>query len=537
MSQPSEQRAKPWLVAMAIPLLLLAVLLLQNAWVVDDAYISFRAAENLVTGHGLTWNPSERVQVFTNPLWTLLVAGGRALTGELFFTSIGLSLLCGLGAIGATIWTATHGLREQSWKPWLLLAGLAASKAVLDFAGSGLESPLSYLLLALFFGPLLARERSDELTPTELTTSFLLAALAFVNRQDTLLRYAPAFLLLLLRQRTLSWPRRLQVVTLATLPASLWMAFSLVYYGYPFPNTAYAKLLTVGLPWSWRISRGGAYLVDSLRWDMAGWLVLVIVVWWGLRYRHAARRTAVAGALLYAVWAVTSGASATHMGGRFFALPLFVALLVFIHARLGKQLVRTIVAIFLLFALLSPRSALRFGTPAYNPRTQPESRIDTKHSAFERGSALLNWRPGKTMPGDEWYRFGLGLRQRGPLVHLGGAFGGQAVGYAAYAAGPQVHVVDYLGLGDPFLARLPARLPPTMEGWKSGHYPRPIPDGYLESVETGENLVRDPSLRLYYEHIRTITRGPLWSVDRLEVVIGMNLGRWDGLLESAGEPP
>ncbi len=519
------------LLHLALPLGLMACLLLQNAWVVDDAYISFRAAENLVTGHGLTWNVTERVQVFTNPLWTLLAAMARAVTGEFFFTSIGLSLLGTLGALGVVVWTSTRGLVEQPWKPWLLLATLAGSKAVLDYAGSGLESPLSYLLAAAFFGPLLARERTDDLQPGTLAGFLLLASLAFVNRQDTLLLYLPALAWLVARQRSIPWPRRLLVVLITTLPASLWQLFALLYYGFPFPNTAYAKLLTVGLPWSWRLERGGAYLLDSLRWDLAGWLVVVIVLAWGLRHRGAARRAALVGMLAYAGWAVASGASATHMGGRFFALPLFLALVVFLHGAPRRATAGIVLGGFALLALLSPRSALRFGTGAYDPGDQPESCIDTKHSALERGSALLSWRPGKAMPDDEWFHYGSQLRQRGVQVHLGGAHQGQAVGYTAFAAGPEVHVVDYLGLGDPLLARLPAKLPASPEGWKSGHFARPIPEGYLASLEADDSRIADPEVAAYYDAIRTITRDPLWGWGRLEVIAAMNAGRYDHLLE------
>ena len=45
------------------------------AWVCDDAFISFRYAANLVGGQGLVWNPGERVEGYTNFLWTFVLAG------------------------------------------------------------------------------------------------------------------------------------------------------------------------------------------------------------------------------------------------------------------------------------------------------------------------------------------------------------------------------------------------------------------------------------------------------------------------------
>src|SRR5574338_175448 len=37
----------------------------------DDAMVSMRYAKNFADGHGLVWNPGERVEGYTNPLWTL----------------------------------------------------------------------------------------------------------------------------------------------------------------------------------------------------------------------------------------------------------------------------------------------------------------------------------------------------------------------------------------------------------------------------------------------------------------------------------
>src|SRR5215208_1233784 len=43
-------------------------------FVIDDAFISFRYAANLAHGHGLVFNPGERVEGYTDFLWTVLIA-------------------------------------------------------------------------------------------------------------------------------------------------------------------------------------------------------------------------------------------------------------------------------------------------------------------------------------------------------------------------------------------------------------------------------------------------------------------------------
>ena len=59
---------------------------IQNAWVSDDAYITFRSVANIVHGHGPTWNTSERVLVWTHPLWLGIMSALYFLTRDVFYT-------------------------------------------------------------------------------------------------------------------------------------------------------------------------------------------------------------------------------------------------------------------------------------------------------------------------------------------------------------------------------------------------------------------------------------------------------------------
>src|SRR5262245_58345840 len=51
----------------------------RQAWTTDDAYISFRYAANLNDGLGLVYNAGERVEGYSNFLWTLWCAVGLEL--------------------------------------------------------------------------------------------------------------------------------------------------------------------------------------------------------------------------------------------------------------------------------------------------------------------------------------------------------------------------------------------------------------------------------------------------------------------------
>ena len=45
-----------------------------NAFITDEAFITFLTVDNFVRGFGLRWNVAERVQVFTEPLHTLMMS-------------------------------------------------------------------------------------------------------------------------------------------------------------------------------------------------------------------------------------------------------------------------------------------------------------------------------------------------------------------------------------------------------------------------------------------------------------------------------
>ena len=68
----ARERISPLLLALPIAVMVFAQ---QPLWdhVSDDAYISFRYVARWVAGQGLTFNPGERIEGFSNPLWIFLL--------------------------------------------------------------------------------------------------------------------------------------------------------------------------------------------------------------------------------------------------------------------------------------------------------------------------------------------------------------------------------------------------------------------------------------------------------------------------------
>jgi arabinofuranosyltransferase len=102
-----------------------------------------------------------------------------------------------------------------------------------------------------------------------------------------------------------------------------------------------------------------------------------------------------------------------------------------------------------------------------------------------------------------------------------------SIGYLGYFAGPGVHIVDQYALAEPLLARLPI---PDPKDWRIGHFIRRVPEGYVETLESGANCLADPGLAQYVDKLMLITRGEIFDPLRLKTIWEMNLGKYDTLL-------
>ena len=72
---------------------------LLRGFYVDDAYISLRYLRQWGAGNGLVFNPGERVEGFSNPLWLAVLAPFERFGADPVLASKGVGFLCGLLAI------------------------------------------------------------------------------------------------------------------------------------------------------------------------------------------------------------------------------------------------------------------------------------------------------------------------------------------------------------------------------------------------------------------------------------------------------
>jgi arabinofuranosyltransferase len=166
--------------------LIFFVIILRRAWLGDDSYITFRTVDNFINGYRLTWNAAERVQAYTHPLWMFLISFFYFFTREMYFTVIFISLALSTAAVLLLVLQLSKSITASI----LGVLILTVSNAFVDYATSGLENPLTHLLLAVF----LIIYFNKEITPKTLFFLSITASLAALNRLDSILIFAPALL-------------------------------------------------------------------------------------------------------------------------------------------------------------------------------------------------------------------------------------------------------------------------------------------------------------------------------------------------------
>jgi hypothetical protein len=68
---------------------------------------------------------------------------------------------------------------------------------------------------------------------------------------------------------------------------------------------------------------------------------------------------------------------------------------------------------------------------------------------------------------------------------------------------------------------------------------RALPRGYVESEQTGWNLIPDPGMAAYYDKILALTREPLFTLERWRAILALNFTsqrRWVGPYLEANPP-
>lgn len=229
MSHPNEPKRT---LAPLETLILLAVVLFSRVLAArfchlfDDAFITFRYADNLARGLGMVFNPGESwepVLGTTTPGYTVLLAGCVRLGLEAAKASLGLNLVCDV----ASAWFLVVLLGRDRLRSVLVVCGFALMPEITRVSMGGMEAPL-LCLLVLTATWCLERNR--------IAAAGTLAALACTVRPEALL-----FVAVLLPGVVGSKERLLRFLTPVAIVGASYTILLIYVYGSPIPHSVTSK--------------------------------------------------------------------------------------------------------------------------------------------------------------------------------------------------------------------------------------------------------------------------------------------------------
>jgi len=446
----------------------------QYAWISDDALITLRYVTNALKGYGPVFNLGDPVQGYSHPLWFVLLLIGSYLFSDPVLVAIGLGIIFTFVTallIGFFVFHLTPSLGKALGLLIFYSILYVMSEPWLSFQTSGLENSLSHFIIVVimiecyFYGI----SHVGWLT-------FLLCILC-LNRPDFVFFAAPLGLLILWNIR--SW-RQVGSVILGSLPAIAWLTFAWFYYGNVIPNTAYAKLgvyATVKLA----VQQGLKYLIDWFGYDTlaAGITIIFILIFLSTKRHSVPMYAYTSGIILYFLWIIWTGGD--FMRGRFF-MPIFTAtsLLGLLWFDQQLQLDRPINKVIrwggVLIVIFLLVNQMLMPDPGANISHAGIINERAFYSGFQLEPYLLNGlvdHPFLDLNFVEDLR--TYAEKCGPY-----ALHSRNPGSWGYLAGPDVTIIDALGLTDIYIAKLPREFVMSASP-RPGHPDKAVPEEYYES--------------------------------------------------------
>ncbi|MHC8412226.1 hypothetical protein ACYZTR_19520 [Pseudomonas sp. Hz4] len=472
------------------------VRILQYGWVTDDAFITFRSVLNFVNGDGAVFNIGERVQSYTHPLWFMLLSVGGFLDLNLYFFSIILGL--GFSLLTLLVLFRIHcavGSQNNNLSLLVALGVLGASESFVSFATSGLENSATYFLVSMVVLSLVDGFKRFWF--------YFFVSLAILNRFDNIFILTP--LVCVIAYCDIRLARfRFWTAAFAFLPLVAWHITSLIYYGFLFPNTKYAKV--GGRTLMENAVSGMDYLLDSVQSEWHVWMIIAVlplISFYALRKKILSNdfrivfAAVVAGIYLHVVY-VLLVAGGDFMRGRFFTVALLFAVIALLFVRFEVKVWKQVVTVVVCAVAFT--NAAWIGAKEYY--LWPMSVTNERN--YYKGQLGLNLDPQQNYTMHPWAVKALSLGDAPRLVGV--------VGQRGYWMPRQTYLLDKVGLTDAFVARLKIK-----DHSRTGHFQRDIPKEYLSKKIKGINVPKwkDESAQELSDKLSIVTESPdLFSEER-----------------------
>lgn len=296
---------------------------------VDDMMISMKYAKLFAEGHGLVWNIGDRVEGFTNPLWTIYMAFVHVLPIASSKISLVLQLTNVLFLLlNLFVVKKIAGLlsRNSFFIVSFSLLLTASYYPLNNYAVLGIEVTVLTLLTSLAVLLVIRQIKTKKFSKIVL---FILGVATLV-RIDMVVLYGSTILFLILfdkknREKTIKWGSFIFVLFVG-----FQTGIRYLYYQELFPNTYYLKM--TGYPILLRMTRG-AYTLFKFVWDTG---IILFLIPFSLLYKAKKE-------ILYIFWIIAFQIFYTiYTGGDVFYY-------------FGRYVMVTVPLFFVLFALASEK--------------------------------------------------------------------------------------------------------------------------------------------------------------------------------------
>ena len=505
------------------------------AWQSDDAYHAYIMAKNLVDGNGFVYNIGQRATASSCPLFTLVVALGYFVIRDMFFVSLLINIV--FSAISYKILIDTFAKTKN--QVVFCFAVLVGSVSFISYTTSGLENSMLFMLAAFFLKIYFSSERYNA---KKMLILAVLVALIAMTRMDAVLMFAPmALYVYLIKRDNVTFPKAVGLGVLGLLPFVLWELFATFYYGFPVPNTAYAKLGT-DIALRDYLVRGVKYYINAVICDPILLIVPVFAILACIMVKKAQYIFCMSGVALYCLYLLYIGGD--FMMGRHFTVLFYISLACYMDIKnrefsfLGKgaSFNKTFVG-FVIAAIIFTStshvisSQFLFGETFNSPISDEREGYFKYSSLFNNIVSLVQ--TGDLCIRDAWNEQGINELRDNDFT---GGILRNVPGISKYYNN-DLYLNDQYALGDPYLAHLPAV---KEDNWRIGHMWREVPEGYGDQVifgyyEDGRSRIEDENAAEYYEIIKEITCGDLFDAGRLKMIVDINLGKYDYLVENYGK--
>ncbi|KYG81025.1 hypothetical protein MB14_14690 [Roseivirga ehrenbergii] len=477
----------------------------QGFFWVDDSRIIFQVVENLYQGFGPVYTQGDRFQVHSSPLWVYYLFFFRVFTSDyshIILLSSSIPLIC------VILWFRFKYYRHS----FFFLLVLFLSNGLFSFWGSGLDNPLAYALMTVLI---------YAFSKENVKLFIFISALLLVNRLDAALYIVPLAFWFICK-----FSLRENVINFIKFgwPFYLHLLFSFIYYGSIFPNAYYAKITSISITMSERITTFAKYTLPIIAHSpleviliLAPFLLFLIFQSKLLKndkYKALLGLTSYSLTLFYIFWV-----GFDQFNPRLWGVPLFFGLLLvidFFAPLLHQKVKMSEIKVLIPIAIASIIALTVAFHSTYLPinkiklmrqkGTQPVLKYNSDLNMFadiqvaSSELRILNGKHKEKLERPEMSTLIVSMvSEAGTVLEIGS----------------NVHLVDKNGLADPLMARIKS----TQPYYAPGHNYRPIPRGYPESLITGTNQIVNPALAAYYDRLKNVISGKILSASRFKDIL------------------